>query len=73
MSFIFHLSSPSPLLYSLSSPFPSLPPLISFFSSSLSSPLSDWTSLSVYEPELVHDILDHDEGMSDDDDDSNGG
>ena len=32
---------------------------------------SDWSSLSVYEPELVHDIID-DEGTWEDEDDSNG-
>ena len=33
---------------------------------------SDWSSLSVYTPELVHDILDQDDHLYDDEDDSNG-
>jgi len=33
---------------------------------------SDWSSLSVYTPELVHDILDQDDYLYDDEDDSNG-
>lgn len=33
---------------------------------------SDWSSLSVYEPELVHDIIDSEEEVYEDEDDSNG-
>ena len=34
---------------------------------------SDWSSLSVYEPELVHDIIDsEEEEVYEDEDDSNG-
>ena len=49
------------------------PSLFFSVSLSLSVSLSDWTSLAVWEAELVHDILDPDEEEPcDDEDDSNG-
>lgn len=33
---------------------------------------SDWSSLSLYESELVHDIIESEEEVLDDEDDSNG-